>query len=324
MMPGCNLHLALADRVLGGVASASVGPAARAAFLVGSVAPDMGYFPGGEKFLSDLAHYVRSGGLVRALARLATDEVGRAFALGWATHAVADAALHPLINRAAAGLTGGDPAAAAAAHVRVEQGLDGVAAARLRPPALPVLSTGRAAGVVRLVGIAYRTTYGYAPPRRLHASYRAMVRLAPILVAHARWSGWWVGEPLAARPTAPARVAFAALRAAGGLARGAAAGLAAPVAPPGWLTAAVLDLAGSFAARFAALAVEGFAGLADYNLATGETGESARAHPPAVATSRELRRRVERTEWHAPSPPPLLRDRPSGAPIARRVRGAQA
>src|SRR5262249_61645088 len=54
--------------------SPPVGLASRAAFLIGSVAPDMGYFPGGEKFLSDLAHYVRSGALVRALARLRSEE----------------------------------------------------------------------------------------------------------------------------------------------------------------------------------------------------------------------------------------------------------
>src|SRR5262249_41638598 len=158
------------------------------------------------------------------------------------SHALADAALHPLINRAAAELSGGDPTAAAVAHVRVEQGLDGVAATRLLPPALPALPAGRAAGVVQLMGGAYRTTYWYAPGRRPQAACRARAWLAPVLLTHARWSGWWVGEPLAVRPTLAARAAFAALRAAGRLAGGAAAGLSSPAAPPEWLMAAMLEL----------------------------------------------------------------------------------
>src|SRR5215207_3945903 len=84
-MPGCGTHLILARRVLGTGPGSGSG-AERAAFFTGSVGPDMGYFPGGDKFTSDLAHYVGVGQLVRALVRSADNPVAAAFARGWATH----------------------------------------------------------------------------------------------------------------------------------------------------------------------------------------------------------------------------------------------
>jgi len=52
-------------------------PALRAAFLAGTVGPDMGMYPGGEPLFSDLAHYVRSGELARALVRAARSIAAR-------------------------------------------------------------------------------------------------------------------------------------------------------------------------------------------------------------------------------------------------------
>lgn len=66
----------------------------------GSVVQDMGYYPFGNKFFSDLTHYVRSGDFVANLLRDASDLNEYAFALGALAHYSADNCGHPTINRA--------------------------------------------------------------------------------------------------------------------------------------------------------------------------------------------------------------------------------
>ncbi len=68
----------------------------------GSLLQDMGYYPFGSKFFSDLVHYVRSGDFVEALLRDATDLDEYAFALGALSHYAADNSGHPTINRVVA------------------------------------------------------------------------------------------------------------------------------------------------------------------------------------------------------------------------------
>lgn len=73
---------------------------ARAYAYGGSVIHDLGYYPFGSKFFSNLLHYVRSGDFVEALIRNATDVNEYAFALGALGHYVADNSGHPIaINR---------------------------------------------------------------------------------------------------------------------------------------------------------------------------------------------------------------------------------
>src|ERR1700726_2850384 len=48
----------------------------------GAIIQDMGYYPHGSHFFSDLTHYVRSGDFVLALIRDSKDLDGYAFALG--------------------------------------------------------------------------------------------------------------------------------------------------------------------------------------------------------------------------------------------------
>ena len=62
----------------------------------GSVAPDMGYYPLGSKLFTNLVHYVRSGDMVDALLRDATNINEYAFALGFLSHYTADHYGHPL------------------------------------------------------------------------------------------------------------------------------------------------------------------------------------------------------------------------------------
>jgi hypothetical protein len=66
----------------------------------GSLIQDMGYYPGGSKFFSDLVHYVRTGDFVSEMIRQARDINELAFALGALAHYVSDMDGHPVVNRA--------------------------------------------------------------------------------------------------------------------------------------------------------------------------------------------------------------------------------
>jgi len=56
----------------------------------GSIIQDLGYYPFGSKFYSDLTHYVRSGDFIRSMIREAQDLDEYAFALGALAHYAAD------------------------------------------------------------------------------------------------------------------------------------------------------------------------------------------------------------------------------------------
>jgi hypothetical protein len=62
----------------------------------GAIIQDMGYYPFGSQFFSDLTHYVRSGDFVLALIAESHDLNEYAFALGALSHYVADTTGHPL------------------------------------------------------------------------------------------------------------------------------------------------------------------------------------------------------------------------------------
>ena len=68
----------------------------------GSVVQDMGYYPFGSKYFSDLVHYVRSGDFVSALIQDSSDVNEYAFALGALAHYASDNCGHPTINRVVA------------------------------------------------------------------------------------------------------------------------------------------------------------------------------------------------------------------------------
>ena len=67
----------------------------------GTIIQDMGYYPFGSHFFTDLTHYVRSGDFVAALLRNARDANEYAFALGALAHYTSDNIGHPgATNRA--------------------------------------------------------------------------------------------------------------------------------------------------------------------------------------------------------------------------------
>src|SRR5437588_2843611 len=107
----------------------------------GSLVQDMGYYPFGKKFFSDLLHYVRTGDFVEALLRDSNDVNEYAFALGALAHYSSDNVGHPVINQVTAiefpklrakfgkEVTYADDAKA---HIRTEFGFDMVQVAKNR------------------------------------------------------------------------------------------------------------------------------------------------------------------------------------------------
>ena len=107
----------------------------------GCVLQDMGYYPFGSKFFSDLVHYVRSGDFVEALLEDSSDLNEYAFALGALSHYSSDNSGHPTINRVVAlefpklRKKYGDTVTYAddpKAHIRTEFGFDMVQVAKNR------------------------------------------------------------------------------------------------------------------------------------------------------------------------------------------------
>ena len=100
----------------------------------GTIIQDLGYYPFGSRFFSDLAHYVRSGDFVLALIGESRDLDEYAFALGALAHYAADNSGHRLATNLAVAITypglakkygssvtyEDDPSA----HMKVEYGFD--------------------------------------------------------------------------------------------------------------------------------------------------------------------------------------------------------
>jgi hypothetical protein len=106
----------------------------------GCIIQDMGYYPFGSKFFSDLTHYVRSGDFVGNLLKESQDLEEYAFALGALAHYAADNEGHPgavnpavpmeypkLMRRFGKEVTYEDDPTA---HIRVEFGFDVLQVAR--------------------------------------------------------------------------------------------------------------------------------------------------------------------------------------------------
>jgi len=71
----------------------------------GAIIQDLGYYPFGSQFFSDLTHYVRSGDFVIALIEESRDLNEYAFALGALAHYASDTSGHPLATNPSVALT---------------------------------------------------------------------------------------------------------------------------------------------------------------------------------------------------------------------------
>ncbi len=144
--------------------------AAHAYAYGGCIMQDMGYYPFGSRFFSDLVHYVRSGDFVEDLIRESRDLNEYAFALGSLAHYAADNAGHPLAVNPAVALEypklrakygnmvtyAEDPVA----HLKVEFGFDvvEVASGNYAPQAYHDFIGFQVSK--RLLESAFRNTYG--------------------------------------------------------------------------------------------------------------------------------------------------------------------
>lgn len=299
-MPSVTLHLRLAELVLDHW-KATGDPApfdpwhphTAAAFRLGAMGPDMGYFPGGFRPISDLAHAVSPGELVRALIRSSSSPRERAFSWGWVTHVLADVLVHPLVGCAVGELRRGSPGFFVAGdddpvnHVRVEAGLDALYV--LRHPELRTsdFSAPMAEKSLEFVSAAYRETYGIAP---------SIARLAEAFtLAPRRMSQGLALASVAARAMPPGGSGPgrrpAALRRLRGFMGQQSVSLAfmLPEPPPLWLINAVRDVEENFTEIFLEELASDGACIPDANLDTGRPWRDETDHGGFLRASGYLR-----------------------------------
>jgi hypothetical protein len=280
-MPGVTLHFLLADQVLSAWRRHTMAPpfdlddpAALNAFYHGAVGPDLGYFPGGNRLLSDLAHCVRTGALTRRLISTARTVRERAFSWGWLTHYLADEAIHPIIGRGVGELLTGcrdcfvDGSSDMLTHLRVEMGLDAWHAERAPGVRERRLKDVFGPGNIHFLVRAYADTYEVAmnPDDFLHAHSNTTRRVGQALGT--------MRILAALMDTAARRVPWAlrsALRAAYGRDALRSLGLAYlnPVHPSEWLVEKVGAAMREHVATFLKHYESGAATLRDVNLDTG-------------------------------------------------------
>lgn len=309
-MPSVTIHMILAHRVLdvweAGRSDAPFptrDPVLRSAFCQGAVGPDLGYFPGGFRPFSELAHYLSSADLSRRLAATARTPIQVAFARGWLTHVLADVGIHPMVAEALGERRHGqrgrfvdgfqDPTG----HIRVETGLDAFYALRspgFRPEKLaPAFDR----GTVGWLASAFEAVYSLRVDRRLLLrSHRAVARGATRGLVAIRQMAKALGSRSRGFSSISSRVGLRAARLVARALFGRASSARAfldPVLPEPWLVEGVDGVARAFPALVQEHLDAGLTKLENRNLDTGQREEEARTHGGARRARRlleELRR----------------------------------
>lgn len=309
-MPCATIHLLIADRLVEGWRIGSVPSPIdvgrrdiRRAFLHGSLAPDMGFLPGVDRLVSELAHYVRPVELTRALLSQARNPVDEAFAWGWAAHVLGDVWIHPVVGRAVGERLHGDrdrrmdAAEDTATHVAVEVGLDtafllknpGVS----RPPAKSHFDRVRIHHLADALARTYGVPWDAASLLRGHRRAVAMTRWWPRALrslALGRPSEWTPpeagtgGGARRLRVTAPLLWAGRRVTRPGTAARGF---FTAPP-PPSWMVKEVEAAIGEFPDRFHEIVPDRLGSAPDQNLETGGPAGSGLGHPASDDAERKL------------------------------------
>lgn len=306
-MPCATIHMLTAGRVLGAWerrpdrAPFPVDrPGLRRAFLLGAMGPDIGFVPGVDRLVSELAHYVSSADLARHILYAASTPEQSAYAWGWSTHHVTDVEIHPLVGRACGEHLLGDRSVRLNSsddletHVAMEVGLDLLF---LRedpeiptPPSGPGFDRSGLGFLARALEETYRIPWEV---EELHASHRAAVART------ARWPsavlllgrslglgdagddgrgplhsvlGWTLGGAARVIPYGTA-----------------ASGFLKPLSPPAWLVRRVREVADRFAERFQEHVEDRLAGLENRNLETGRAENAPVEHPDSARARMRLR-----------------------------------
>ncbi|MHC5543341.1 zinc dependent phospholipase C family protein, partial [Singulisphaera rosea] len=248
----------------------------------------------------DLAHCVRPSQLARNMLGLACNEAGRALAWGWITHVVADVAIHPLINEAAAEQCRGgrlppmsyvdDPLL----HIRVEQGLDAYLPGHADwPDSVVCTPFSPDAQAATLIAAAYRDTYGFTPsPLRLRLANRISPWFFNFQIVNGRVVS---GKPV------PAAWRWIHGRATGVARRfgqnEAIEAFMNPLCPPDWLLDEAAAAVDTVVTAFPARCSSEFGDYPDYNLDTGRIDSNPPVYPLTLSTLRQLDHRLEVRRW---------------------------
>lgn len=288
-MPQPALHLTLADHSLyrwqQSPAAAPFDicdPAVRTAFLLGALAPDMGYFPGGSstRLLSVAVHAGGGTDLARTMLGRGSDLI-QAFAWGWMHHVLADVRIHPLVNLGGgallrdAGIHDPDDGLRMVAHIRVELGLEGRFSRKRRvPPA--VLREVLDDNDLQPLAAAIRTALHLdLDTTQLRTAQRAIVNCSPFCEQLAAVLATDLRRGRAHRNTddflrlpGVRRVASSLLARTSLLV-----GFLNPVCPPDWLMQSVQAEVAGFPASFEQLVAAGLDGVPNFDLDTGSLAE---------------------------------------------------
>lgn len=254
-------------------------PVAANAFMHGSLGPDMGLFPWSEGLISRLAHESRTGALGRALVESARTDVQRAFAWGWVSHILADAAIHPLVNDAAGRLDPNEAVADASflvRHVTVEVGLDACYVRRMpevsRQPLRDVFGPDDVvflgSSLLRICGVAFDRRTLLASHRNVTRFYRLYLLLQRVIAEEQACVLSGSGE----MPVTLKALRFALSRFV--TTASPSFGFLHPLVPTRRLLKRVDAAVRDFDDRLDGLLDGGLAELPDYNLETGEIAET--------------------------------------------------
>ncbi len=300
-MPCATVHLLVARETLKVWEGAKTRPfeltsGTRAAFIHGSLAPDVGFIPGVDRFVSELAHYHRPADLCRALLNLSATEEDVAFSWGWLAHVLGDVALHPMVGRAVGEQVHGDrsrrmnAAEHLPAHVAMEVGLDIVLLTRHDDIPPPPTSPYFDADSIGLMRAGLEQAYGlqWSNEQLLHDHRTAVSRTRPWPLALRTLRGLSKGwrRPMVAPIGA---VALSPLRWLSG-SQSAISGFLQPRRPPDWLVGSIERGAVRLSQALEQLNRTGLDQLENRNLETGEIQpESGDLHPGAVLVREKLK-----------------------------------
>ncbi len=303
-MPCATIHLVLADCVLEDWRR-DPGPSPfdvtrrelREAFLHGALAPDMGFIPGTDRFVSELAHYLRPAKLTRALGEAAAGAVDEAFSWGWVTHVLGDVEIHPIVGRAVGERLYGDRARRVdaeedvATHVSTEVGLD-IAFLRKnpkvsRPPSALHFDRDRIRHLSEALTRTYEIGWDSGTLLRGHETAVRMCRRWP---AALRAVGWGASAPRSAGRRVARGVAaapfglLARLSKSGSPARG----FLRPVLPPEWMVREVESVIEAFPGMVREVVRNGFPSIPERNLETGGPAGPGKGHFASDVVARKL------------------------------------